>query len=215
MKRHDTSTPWARAESSPAEVTTETPARAADLIADLAVPLCQSLVTGALLGGLAVFVLGELAPDWEVNRFKIWAGLALGICAVTWGILLWDTRALLRTAETLTGLDLNRDGVIGKPRERIVIANVGQAQQEAEARANVQRRSEFAQFVAALPVKGTALRTWEPELGREAYQEYRDALLRLGWAAWNSTKRDGTPNTRRGWELTRPAAEILERIQSE
>jgi hypothetical protein len=212
VKRYNESTPWARAESPP-QVTAETPARAASVTSDLVVPLAQAAVTGGLLAGLAVFILGELAPGWDVDRWKVWAGLALGIAAVAWGILLWDTRRLLWTAERLTGLDLDGDRQVGKPQERLVILNAGQAHREAEAQAQAERVSEFARFVAAIPVKGTAQRTWEGELGREVYQQYRDALFRLGWAGWCSTRKNGRPNTRRGWELVKPAAEILERIQ--
>ena len=57
-----------------------------------------------------------------------------------------------------------------------------------------------------------AFGAWEGELGREVYQDYRDTLIRIGWARWNSTRANGKPNERRGWELTTDPAEILKRI---
>jgi hypothetical protein len=170
------------------------------------------MVTGALLGGLLVFVIGEVAPGFGGDLFKVWAITALAITAGAWLILLGQTRRLLWAVEKLTGQDLDQNGVIGKPQERLIIVNAAQGQVEAAQRENAQRASEFARFVARLPVMGTSQRTWESELGRLTYTEFRDALIRLGWARWLSVKPDGTPNERRGWELTVSAAEILERI---
>ena len=194
------------------EMETAIPARPASFVADVVVPLVQSLVTGALLGGLAVFLLGELAPSWDVDPFKVWAGVALAISTLAWLVLLGQTRRLLWAVEKLTGQDLDGDRQVGKPQERVVIVGAGKAQEQAAQRENEQRASQFAQFVAGIPIKGTAIRSWESELGRDTYQEYRDALIRLGWARWNSTKKDGTPNETKGWALALPAAEILERI---
>jgi hypothetical protein len=112
----------------------------------------------------------------------------------------------------VTRRDLDGDGEIGKPkkeRERVVIVNAPQEQEDASRRMNTERASHFARFVAQIPARGTDTRTWEGELGRPMYQEYRDALIRLGWAEWNSLQEDGTPNEKRGWSLVVPAGEIL------
>lgn len=198
------------------EVETVTPTRAADLVADLLVPLGQAVVTGVLLAALAVFLLGELAPKLDIDTLKLWAGLALAIAAVAWLVLLGQTRRLLWTVEKLTGLDLDRDGTSGtpKPAERVVIVNAGQAKQEADQRERADRVSSFARFVSGLETRGTSMGAWESDLGRDTYQDYRDALLRLGWARWKSVKQDGTANERQGWVLTLPAAEILRRVGS-
>ena len=219
MARFDITQPWTKGQGGAApeptggELQMMTPTRPAGFVSDWLVPLMQSLTTGAFASGLIVFILSELGPDWEINGFKVWLFLALAISSVVWVFLLADTRRLLRQIETLTGLDLNRDGEIGgKASERLVIVNAGQEKDQAAKAEASERQSTFALFVARLPVKGTAARTWESELGRPTYQEYRDALIRLGWARWNSTKADGTPNEKRGWELVKPAPEILERI---
>jgi hypothetical protein len=181
-------------------------------VADLLVPIGQALVTGALLAGLLVFVLSELVAGVDGDLLKMWAGAGLAISTVAWLLLLVDTRRLLWAVERVTGLDIDGDQQVGKPGERLVILNAGQARQEAAQLDNAQRASNFARFVAALPVKGTAARTWEPILTRPVYQDYRDALIRLGWARWASVDGDGRPNERRGWELTQDPAEIVRRI---
>jgi hypothetical protein len=79
------------------------------------VPFLQALTTGALVAGLVIFLMGELAPAWEVNRWKVWLGLALAISCCVWVFLLKDTRKLLRQIESLTGLDLDGDGMAGEP----------------------------------------------------------------------------------------------------
>lgn len=187
------------------------PARAASFIADLFVPIGQALTTGALVGGLVAFIVWRAAPKWG-GVFDLWLGLGLGIAAVAWLLILFDTRRLLWAVERVTGLDLDQDGAKGEPVERLIIANAAAGQREAAQREAADRASGFYRFVAALAVKGTAARTWEPVLTRPVYQEYRDALIRLGWARWCSVDRDGRPNEKRGWELTAEPAEILKRI---
>lgn len=205
--------PWAAGGQPAVGAEVETsPTRAADLVADLLVPVGQALVTGALAGGLVVFGFSEVAPGWDVNHVKAFAGVALTVAAVTWGLLLVDTRRLLWGIERVIGLDLDRDGHQGEPQERLVVVNAGKAQEQASERRQTERASQFAQFVAALPARGTAARTWEKNLARDTYQDYRDTLIRLGWAEWNSTKRNGQPNERRGWRLVWDVQDILARL---
>jgi hypothetical protein len=182
------------------------------LISDVLVPVLQAAISGALLAALLVFVVSELVPDWDADLLKVWSITALAITAGAWLLLLGQTRRLLWTVEKLTGHDLDGDRQVGRPQERLVVVNAPKGQQAANQRGNAARASLFADFVARLPTRGTDARSWERELGRETYQEFRDVLLKVGWAKWNSTKKDGTPNERRGWTLVLPAAEILERI---
>lgn len=209
--------PWAQQASwqmpEGTELTSEAPARPADVLADVVVPVLQSAITGAVIAGVLVFLAWEVVPDLDGNPLKVWAALALGIGAVAWLLLLADTRRLLWAIEKVTGRDLDGDQLAGPPGERVVIVNAAAAQREAVQRADAQRVSQFADFVRRLPTRGTALRAWEGELGRDLYAEYRDALVRLGWAAWNSTNRDGSPNERQGWALTMDPVDILRRIE--
>lgn len=57
-------------------------------------------------------------------------------------------------------------------------------------------RSQFAEFAKGCAVD-TSLRRWEPTIGRDRYQEWRDLMLTTGWAEW---KQPG--NERAGWTLT-------------
>jgi hypothetical protein len=215
-RRFDRATPWAQPVQQPAaippgvEAETSTPARPAGFVSDVLVPLVQALITGALLAGVVVFAVAR--TDYDGDLLGLWGILALTISSVAWLVLLGQTRRLLWVLERVTGADLDGDGVKGKPQERVVIVNAARAQAEAAQQENADRASQFAQFVAALPTKGTAARVWEGELGRETYQQYRAALIRLGWAKWNSLDGDGQPNERKGWALTIPAEDILKRI---
>jgi hypothetical protein len=213
MRNFDFMQTWAgEQEGPPGQLEMTTPTRPAGFVSDLVVPLGQSVVTGAFVAGLVVFVLSEVGPSWEINGLKVWAFLTLAISAGVWVVLLKDTRQLLRQFEKLTGLDLDGDGTAGEPVERLVIVNAGREQEETPQQESARRVSQFAQFVSGLPSRGTGLRGWEKDLSRETYQEYRDALIRLGWARWKSVKDDGTPNERQGWELVKTAPEILARI---
>jgi hypothetical protein len=105
MKRYN-STPWAKPTQrvpEVAELETSTPARPADLVADLVVPLGQAMITGALLGGVFVLALDELVPSFDGDLLKVWGMATLGISALAWVLLLADTRRLLWAIGRLTG----------------------------------------------------------------------------------------------------------------
>ena len=214
--------PWAVQAQDPGDLITESPARAASFVSDVVVPIIQAAVTGGLAALLVTIALCELF-DWlggiaslpAISPWRLGGVLWLAFSTMAWMVLLGQTRRLLWAKETRLGRDLDGDGVVGPPpkvQERVVIVNAGQAQAEAVRRGGAERASQFAEFVAAIPTAGTSLRAWEAELGRETYNDYRDALIRLGWAAWKSTKRDGEPNETKGWALTIDAGDILSRI---
>jgi hypothetical protein len=216
MKRFDGVTPWAPAPPPGAEVRSEQPARAGSLAADLWLPLGQAVASGFLVGTLAGFVAKRAGYTGSALELGGFVGLAVAV--LCWAWLLADTRRLLWSAERLIGIDLSRDGHIGEPpSERIIIANAPQARREAaaavEAREAAVRRSQFAQFIGGIPVRGTAMAPWERAgVSRDQYRAWRDLLLRLNWARWNSVGADGQPNETQGWALTLPASEILERL---
>jgi hypothetical protein len=119
MKRLNSTKPWERPAEQPApEVITETPARPASFTSDVVVPAAQAGITGALVGGLVLFLLGEIAPDLSVDRIKLYGAVTLAVAAIAWLLLLLDTRKLLWGIERLTGLDINRDGEKGDPAKR-------------------------------------------------------------------------------------------------
>lgn len=211
MRRYDTAENWP-AEQAGADLSMSTPVRPAGFVSDLVVPFGQSLITGALLAGLVTFIVGQ--TDYAGRLTPLWFGLMLAIGTLSWLALLVDTRKLLRTIEKLSGLDLDRDGSVGKPQERIITVNAPAARLEAaeaaQQREQAETACELAEFVARLPAIGTDARTWEKRIGRDQYQAFRGVLLEMGWATWNSPQ-----DKRRGWSLVLPVRKILQRITAD
>lgn len=220
-QRYNETAPWApvtvptTAIPPGATLQRDQPARPAGIVADVLVPMLQAGITGGLLASVVVITIGAVADLDGGVLLQAWAGLALAVCAVVWSLLLADTRRLLWAAERLTGRDLNNDGMTGKPAERLVVVNADKSGRAADQVENTERRSAFVRFVVAIPARGTAARVWEPDLGRARYQEYRDVLIRLGWARWLSLDGAGKPNERKGWALMVPVDTILDRIPEE
>lgn len=94
-----------------------TPTRQAQMGADVGVPLAQATITGGLLAALIVFAISQLAPQHD-PLLEWWVGLTLLLTAAFWLTLLWQTRRLLWTMESLCNEDLDGDGVIGSPSKR-------------------------------------------------------------------------------------------------
>ena len=97
--------------------------------------------------------------------------------------------------ETLTGLDLDRDGHTGRPQGHIVALSPYQGQQAQRAEQREGVAQVFRWFVMGCQ-HDTSLRRWESEMGREQYQEWRDLLIHSGYTRWKGS------NERAGWELT-------------
>ena len=97
-----------------AEYERRRPARNANLESDVAAPGIQAAVSGLIAGigrgGIAA-ALGAAHP-WAIGL-----GVGAGALGVAWFVLLRDQRALLWEVETLTGADLDRNGVVGKPEQ--------------------------------------------------------------------------------------------------
>lgn len=193
----------------PGELRMDTPTRPAGFVSDWLVPVAQAVTTGAMVAGLITFL--SVQAGYDGGRTSLWFGLALAIGTIAWVFLLVDTRRLLRTIEKLSGLDLDGDGKIGNPQDRMVLVNAPQSRKEAAEMAQEQEKAETAaelsEFVSKLPTIGTDRRTWEPRIGRDKYVAFRDVLVEMGWAEWRSPR-----DKRVGWELVLPVREILRRI---
>lgn len=166
------------------------------------VPAAQALITMLLI-----------AVDVMLWQWRPIAGAvgAIGLGVWGWRILLNDR--LLWRRETITGRDINGDGVVGDPHP-FVIVNKNKAQSEARAAEKQayleSRAAELIQFAASCATTGTS----EERQGvksaaqRAKYLERRDALFELGLAVW---KNPGVPNS--AWYLTATperTAEIIE-----
>ena len=185
------------------------PARSADVRSDFLLPALQATFTGALVAGVVAFVVWR-SGDGDAGG--VFVGVALVATLLVWVVLLGQHRRLMWAVERVLSQDVNRDGAIGEPQERIVLVNGGQGQAAARATARQSWASGLAHFVARVPARGSSLRDWEGELSRDAYIEYRDALLGAGLAAWRSFKSNGKPNERQGWELVGSVDDVLARI---
>ena len=138
----------------------------------------ECLLTGSLLA--AVVILGDRAilGTWcELPAM----GFVWSLCVLAcWLRVRW----VQRVPEPVQRIE-------GPQRDRLVLVNAPTPEQATDRDGDV-RRSEFDLFVKGCAVD-TSLRRWEPILGRDGYEEYRDILLRMGWAKWRSRDR------RQGW----------------
>ena len=177
------------------------PARAPELRADVLVPLCQALVSGIVAGGLWAGGAAALGADfWAVfiASVAIFGGAA-------WFILLADHRRSLWVRERRESRDIDGDGHVGEPQQSrppiLVNPYRGQRAREADDRAAL--LETWAEFVRGCAID-TTQRAWERRIGRDQYQEMRDALIDSGWARWRNEA-----DQRAGWELAADPETIL------
>ena len=148
--------------------------------------LAESLLTGSLLA--AVIILGDrvILGQWcdlPAMGF-VWSACILAVWIRT------RTRGRVKPSE-LVATDKSPELV----KERVIMVNPPRPE-EATERAEDQRRSDFERFIMTCQ-RTTALRDHERlGMSRAEYEEYRDILLRLGWAQWRS--RDRTWRRNRG-----------------
>jgi len=191
----------------PSAKPTRTSGRDASFTSGVLVPAAEAAITGILFASMVVAVISLRNPDIE-NRFTLWSILWLAGTTVAWIGLLLHSRRLLENLEARTGLDLDGNGYIGAPPKprRIILFNKRSAEDLAEL-SEQQFREGFRHFVSQLSSCGTAMDAWEKRIGRETYQEYRDALFAEGYAGWTNGKND-----RNGWKLIAGVDEILANI---
>jgi hypothetical protein len=187
-------------------VSRETPARPATWESDVLVPVGQSFFLALILSLAGAALAGGLASANEASPWR-WAGLAfvsvfLIVWALSYYVILRDQRATLWTIETRIGRDLDGDGMTGRPDGHVILVNPPPKEDP-----GARLRRQFAEFVHGCETD-TSARRWEPQIGREKYQQWRDALIRMRYATW-----DNPENPRQGWHLTSPADEIVQRFQ--
>ncbi len=177
-------------------------------IAGVAVVLGLSLGSGVVAGVGALLMCIGLELDTRIALV-----VAGGAILVVWVLALARFENIVFAVETITGLDLNRDGAIGKTphvEERIIVANAGVVPKRTPNAPA--RNTQFAMFVRDLNTRGTGGTVWERELGRDTYRHYRDTLIRLKWARWKSVGARGKVNEKQGWELVLDPDEIVRRL---
>jgi len=191
----------------------ERPGRSANLEADVVVPAAQAALSGVLGGSLAAWVLHEVA-GWDTVR--VWIVATALVTAVTWGLLLREHRRLLWELERRWDVDLDGDGHKGEPepRERLVFMNRERSKEAAGRQRRENEWRSFLRFVKEIPIRGTAMGSWEKVIGRDRYQEYRDALIDYGFADWRHYAHE-RPVRSQGWDLVTTVDEILESLGQE
>jgi len=90
------------------------PARQANFISDVLVPLAQSAITGTIGGLISGVLLSMTGYSWQVSS-KGGLIIGLGFLGLFWLILLNAHRSLLWIIEEITGTDIDGDGQAGKP----------------------------------------------------------------------------------------------------
>jgi hypothetical protein len=217
MKRYN-GMPWVQPAQvgtmPPAEVETTAPARPASFIADVVVPLVQAVVTGALVAGVVTAIAASRGSG---NLFALWGGLTLGISAIAWLVLLFDTRRLLWGIERLTGLDLDRDGTKGKPEQerRTIEVHLKQGGTTRIIGADwLGLDDDKLLMLAADLVRGRRLA--ESDLGRDrvifsrGINEFRAVRSRLVEAGLICPVNPEAPS--QGYTVTRPGRAVFERL---
>lgn len=167
--------------------------------ASVLVPLLQSLVI-ALAGGAVTGLMAD-----AIGLLSLWPGsavLSLIIFCVAFLSRMAASDRTLWQIETILGTDLDRDGEVGQPEAHFVSINARPQLTPEE-----QLRADFAGFVRGCEIR-TDGRYWETRLGRR-YLEFRDILIRNGWAKWNVP---GSP--KQGWALIASANDILEHVSA-
>ena len=193
----------APAEGPPGTVEIERPTARPTLEGMVLVPFFQAIIIGVTVGLLITWAL----VDWLKALDGWWpAGglLVLACFGLAFVGKVANAEATLWTVERIIGADITGDQVVGKPsaHDHIIIAGPGASTMTPEERL----RAEFTQFIQGCAVD-TSMRRWERIIGREKYQQWRNGLIRLGWAEWI---KDDEP--KQGWKLTRPPNEIIEAV---
>ena len=170
------------------------PAQEPGAVTQALIPLLRAVVSGVLVSAVLVFGVQVWRGVWLdfPTVGLVWALVTV----VIWGLSTW--RGLFWWLERATGQDLDEDGYIGEP-DRLILLNARPQTPDSQTR----KRLQFEDFVRGCEAD-TALRRWEPIIGRERYQEYRDALISTTWGRWVDPD-----NVKRGWELAAPPGEII------
>ncbi len=170
------------------------------ITSNVLVPFLQALITG-LAGGLLVTwgaVMAELVDGW----WPLWPGPVGFLFSLTFLVKTGAAESTLWTVERFVGADLDGDEKVGKPEAHLVTIRGPEPKITTP---EGKLRGEFVKFVRGCE-HDTAMARWEPILGREQYREWRDGLIKLGWAEWVNRDR------RQGWRLVRPVDEIIRAV---
>jgi len=162
-----------------------TPRRAPEVAYDYSVPLKRSQTTALIVALLIAFIVLVIDTqlrmlDWQtvVKHTLLWGvGTFLPVWLLTWFRESKIVQNTLYVVEDFTGLDLNRDGMRGKPNTRYVLVR-GNKQQEISS-----QEDQLVQFVRECFSSGrSGMDYWASKgMSRQQYEEFRDLLSRGGY----------------------------------
>jgi len=162
-----------------------TPRRAPEVAYDYSVPLKRSQTTALIVALLIAFIVLVIDTqlrmlDWQtvVKHTLLWGvGTFLPVWLLTWFRESKIVQNTLYVVEDFTGLDLNRDGMQGKPNTRYVLVR-GNKQQEISS-----QEDQLVQFVRECFSSGrSGMDYWASKgMSRQQYEEFRDLLSRGGY----------------------------------
>lgn len=178
------------------------PARAPEVSGDVVVPLLQALITGvvAFLVGIGLC----LALGWAI-RIALGAGVA--ITALAWMWLLMDHRRLLRRIKRIVNVDLDRNGYVGEPGERIRL-EVSDPEERSISFLDLPLGEERLRSMARLALAGRlGVRDMRSVMTDTEWARARDELLRAGLVRWRNPR-----EPKLGLELTGAGRAVMKRI---
>jgi len=163
-------------------------------------PALQAVLTGAAVGAVAVILTVWKGWPWVTPVVA-----AVIAAALSWWLLLLNTRGLLKTVETVINKDLDGDGEIGFSVEITDLTDGKRQMRFAEFPCRPEHVRRFAQAAVdgAPTPEGAAM-------GRRKFNAIRDEALRRGLVTW----RDGDHHTQ-GLETTLVGKAVFRRLLDE
>ena len=166
------------------------PTRAPEVEYDWRVPFRRSqttaMIIGLMIGFLVTVINVKFRNLWSIEIVEQTLFWSIGTFLLVW-LLAWFreskiVQGTLYVIEDFMGLDLNRDGMQGKPGTRYVLVR-GNKQQEISS-----KEDQLVQFVRGCFERGpsgkerTGMDHWASRgMNRAQYEEFRDLLDRAGY----------------------------------
>lgn len=184
----------------------KTPTRSPQINSDVIVPVLQSFITG-----IVGVIIGRAIANWTAAI--ITGGI---VFSIVWMFKLWDHRDLLYTIETVTGLDIDKDGYKGKPSEPETVQielhehrTNGQSISWLELPIDQDKLALLARSVIN-GNRSLAESQWTGKSGPfsiDEFRELRDTFIEKGLARWRNPE-----YPRQGWELTKKGLAVFQQL---
>lgn len=182
------------------------PKRWPSVVVDVTVPFLQAVITGVFLAMLITGVLwGFLGLDFAKTF-----GLSVAVSVITaWFWRLGVITETLWDVEEKIGVDLDRDGSVGKPRlsVRVEIKNDRKTSNvDIEGLETVEELRQFAILGVTNRLNERVVKN-QFDWSRDEWQDVRDELIRRELVVWN-----GRENSTQGVSLTEDGEKVMRAI---